>query len=87
MEIKQICVKQVNKLDPYWSGKIVGECVRGFEKTKIKPFIEEKTYDFIEMQFNTLKIFYQKDIIEKHLKEIICNVIENLKYMKEIKDS
>ena len=67
---------KANKLDPYWSGKIVGECVRAFEKKEIKPFIDDKIYDFIEMQFDTLKIFYQKDIIEKHLKEIICKILE-----------
>ena len=67
---------KANKLDPYWSGKIVGEGVRAFEKKEIKPFIDDKIYDFIEMQFDTLKIFYQKDIIEKHLKEIIRKTLE-----------
>ena len=42
-------------------------------------------YDFIEMQIDTLKIFYQKDIIEKHLKKIIRKTIGSFKAIKDLK--
>lgn len=73
-EHKPIIKKQIDVLDAYWSGKIVAEAIREFDKEEAYELIEDYVEHYIALEGKNVIVTILVEIISKRKESVISNI-------------